>query len=364
MSRLKIALVAHTDAPWTPHYARFFLARGHGVWLGSFAEDPVEGVEVVHLSSHAPQSGEHRHEYFTAVPRLRRLLREFAPDVVFAPYVLSNGLTASLAWRGPLVVSARGGDILQQGERSNLEAFVQRQIVRRVCRRADAIHAVSPELVEEIESLGVSRDKIAMFPVGVDLERFRLAPGAERPRRPAHHLHTEAGSRLRKPRIDCGSRRASRSRAPFPLYHARRRPPARRKAASGSRAGNRRPRRLPRQRSPRGDSGDPGLAQIYVSASSSDGASSSLLEAMASGIFPVISHIPANTRWIEHGRTGLYFEVGDTDQLANQLERAMDDPTLRADAAHRNRERVEADASMDANMLRLERLLTEAASRR
>ena len=74
------------------------------------------------------------------------MLRDFAPDVVFAPYVLSNGLTASLAWGRPLVVPARGGDILQQGKRSNLQAFVQKKIVRYVCRRTHAIHAVSLEL--------------------------------------------------------------------------------------------------------------------------------------------------------------------------------------------------------------------------
>ena len=60
MSPLKIALVAHTNAPWTPHYARFFRKRGHSVWLGSFAEHPVEGVEVVWLGTRAYRSGERR----------------------------------------------------------------------------------------------------------------------------------------------------------------------------------------------------------------------------------------------------------------------------------------------------------------
>ena len=104
-------------------------------------------------------------------------------------------------------------------------------------------------------------------------------------------------------------------------------------------------------------------AQIYLSASSSDGASSSLLEAMACGIFPVLSRIPANTGWIEDGRAGLYFEVGNATELTDQIERALDDPTLRAQAGQLNRERVETDANMHANMLRLEQLLVDTATR-
>ena len=76
------------------------------------------------------------------------------------------------------------------------------------------------------------------------------------------------------------------------------------------------------------------------------------------------SRISANTGWIEDGRTGLYFDVGDIAQLASQLERAMNEPVLRAQAARLNRERVETDADMTANMARLEQLLTDTAVRR
>ena len=364
MSQLKIALVAHTNAPWTPHYARFFLSRGHEVWLGSFAEDRVEGVQAVRLSSRAYHSGENQHEYFTAAPRLRRLLRDFGPDVVFAPYILSNGLTASLAWRGPLVVSARGGDVLQQGERSNLQAFIQRQIVRRVCRRADAIHAVSAELVSAIESLGIPSHKISMFPVGVDVARFPLAseptPGPDGEvqiictRKQDHvyenHVLIDALAILR----DRGRRFRCTMLAGGPLLEERIRQANERGLAD----------RVDFRGNVAHDE-VPGLiasAQIYVSASSSDGTSSSLLEAMASGSFPVISHIAANLDWVEEGRSGLFFPVGDASGLANQLERAMDDAALRAGARQLNRARVEADASMQVNMSKLERMLIDAAA--
>ena len=49
-------------------------------------------------------------------------------------------------------------------------------------------------------------------------------------------------------------------------------------------------------------------ADVYVSAATSDGTSSSLLEAMASGAFPVVTSIRANRDWLEDGSTGLFFE--------------------------------------------------------
>jgi len=324
----------------------------------------VDGVEVVQLSSRAYRAGERQHEYFTAAPRLRRLLRDFAPDVVFAPYVLSNGLTASLAWRGPLVVSARGGDILQQGKRSNLQAFVQKQIVRYVCRRADAIHAVSPELVDKIEALGVSRHKIAMFPVGVNLQRFRPTAHADDDG-DCHIICTRKQDHVYENHVLIAALAALRERgrrfrctmlAGGPLLDERKRQ-ARELGLEDVVVfrGD-----VPHEEIPQLLS----TAQIYVSASSSDGTSSSLLEAMASGSFPVISRISANTGWIEDGRAGLYFDVGDMAQLASQLERAMDEPVLRAQAARLNRERVETDADMTANMERLEQLLSDTALRR
>ncbi len=102
-------------------------------------------------------------------------------------------------------------------------------------------------------------------------------------------------------------------------------------------------------------------ADIYVSASSSDGASLSLLEAMACGLFPVVSAIPANQAWVEHGTTGLLFEPGDDRQLADGLRRALGDAALRASASVANRARVVREGSIAANMERMERLLLDAA---
>jgi glycosyltransferase involved in cell wall biosynthesis len=82
-----------------------------------------------------------------------------------------------------------------------------------------------------------------------------------------------------------------------------------------------------------------------------------LLEAMACGLLPVVSDIPANRPWIDHRRNGLLFPTADAVRLAEMLAIAMDDSQLRENALNQNRSRVEAEADMKKNMDRLATVL-------
>lgn len=66
-------------------------------------------------------------------------------------------------------------------------------------------------------------------------------------------------------------------------------------------------------------------ADLYVSASHSDGSSISLLEAMACGCPALVSDISGNREWIEPGVQGWWFKDGDIDDLAQLLKRAVDE---------------------------------------
>jgi len=359
---MRIALIAHTNAAWTYPYSRHLLRRGHDVLVLSFSPDPIEGIPVAYLDRDAGWRLPGPLRFLSRVPRARAILREHAPDVVLATYLSSNGMTAALSWRGPMVVSARGGDVLKQdgylpGGR------LHGPMMRFVCRRAAFVHTVSEELSAALIACGIPSAKIACFPVGVDLSRFAPAPAAAR--------EADAGP----PRIICTRRQE-------PVYGNETLIDAlallkdagvscrctligggpqleeRRAQAAGlgisdrvEFAGEVAHDRL---------SGVLSAAQIYVSASWSDGTSSSLLEAMASGLFPVVSRIRANLKWIDDGSTGLFFEAGDPVSLSAALRRAIEDPALRASAAAGNRALVEREGNLVANMDRLEELLRRA----
>ena len=99
-------------------------------------------------------------------------------------------------------------------------------------------------------------------------------------------------------------------------------------------------------------------ASCYVSASLSDGTSTSLLEAMACGLFPIVSDIPANREWIVDGENGMLFRPGDHVALAGCLERAMSERAwMSSPARETNRRLVEERANIDTNMQALSDLL-------
>jgi glycosyltransferase involved in cell wall biosynthesis len=60
-------------------------------------------------------------------------------------------------------------------------------------------------------------------------------------------------------------------------------------------------------------------ADIYLSASHSDGSSVSLMEALASGLPVVVSDIPGNLEWVEEGKQGWLFKDGDAQEFSQKI---------------------------------------------
>ena len=102
-------------------------------------------------------------------------------------------------------------------------------------------------------------------------------------------------------------------------------------------------------------------ATAYITASEVDGTSVTLLQAMACGTPVIASKNPGNGDWVSTD-TGLTFDVGSIDQLAQALERVLDEPDqaqVRAQAALRS---VTERADWLANRARLGEVMRQAAS--
>lgn len=358
---MRIALVAHSKSPWAPRYARHFQRAGHDVAVFSFQAGAIEGVRTILVGRSDDPDRLPRWAYLTELPRLRRLLREFSPDAVLATYLASNGVAARLAWDGPLVVSARGGDVLVQADRPPIPGWIWRRMVRFAASRAYRVHSVSEEISEALEAAGVPRGRIVTFPAGVDVARFprRREPDLEHP--PTRLLCTrwhgpvyrndlilEAVARLRAEGLPLTLTFVSGG----PLLEERRR------HAATLRLGDvvtfvpqvdhaRMPEIL-------------AAADVYISASTSDGTSSSLLEALAVGILPVVSRIRANADWVRDSENGFTFAVDDLDDLTRALRRAFDDREVRRRAWRDNPLLARDRGDERKNSDRMLALVTEA----
>jgi len=89
---------------------------------------------------------------------------------------------------------------------------------------------------------------------------------------------------------------------------------------------------------------------LYVSTSPADTTSVSLLEAMAVGLFPVVTDIPANREWIVDGENGRLVPPGAATRLAVALIDAWRDTDRRERARERNAEIIRTRGRWDEAM--------------
>lgn len=78
------------------------------------------------------------------------------------------------------------------------------------------------------------------------------------------------------------------------------------------------------------------LTHVSVSPSEHDGTPNSLLEAMASGSYPVVGDLDSIREWIEPGVNGSLVKPADPHELAKAVVTAIQQPELRWKAAERN----------------------------
>jgi glycosyltransferase involved in cell wall biosynthesis len=102
------------------------------------------------------------------------------------------------------------------------------------------------------------------------------------------------------------------------------------------------------------------LAQvdIYVSTSLCDGTSVSLLEAMGSGAFPVVTDIPANKEWVINGENGFLVNQSEEKILARKIIDAMRNRDLLERSQAKNRVIIQGKALWKEHITRVKSLYT------
>ncbi len=349
---------SHFAAPYIDHFAR----RGHEVHLISFTRDPLPNAVNHHPLPHDCDPTKSPLSYVRAIPHVRRLVRAIAPDLLHAHFLTSNGLVATASGFHPLVVSARGSDV-----HNSLRHAARRALIRYVVRHADLVNPVSAELAEKVATLGVPAAKTLCLSQGIEAARFAVAR-PPRPARPGRIICTRKLHRPYQPEtIVAALARLAADGVEFTMTFAadgrdlaalRRDVDAR---GLGSRVrflGGYTPAELPALLAD---------ADVYVSASLWDGTSPALLEAMAAGVFPVVSDCPANREWLSGRGDGLFFPPDDVDALVAALRRALADPASWDAARPRNQALVRARADRETNLTLLgthyERLVAECGPR-
>jgi len=293
--------------------------------------------------------------------RLARLLRALRVDIVHTrnaePFFY--GIVAARLAGVPVVIHSEHGRTFPE---KPLRARVQRFLLS----GANAAFCVSERLKQDlVRELGVSPARFEVIHNGVDIERFRSAPGTGDRRLSAADVVIGSVGRL----------------APVKNYPLLLRAMARLPALPPSRL-------LLVGDGPEGPSlqalaAELGLADrvhfaghrddvaqalremdVFVLPSTSEGMSNTLLEAMAAGVAAVASDAGGNGEIIVPEVSGLLFPSADVAALAAQLGRLISDPGLRGKLARAAATRVKVEFSIDAMIRRYEQLYRRVWSQR
>ena len=94
-------------------------------------------------------------------------------------------------------------------------------------------------------------------------------------------------------------------------------------------------------------------SNFYVSASSSDGSSVSLMEALASGMVCLVSDFPSNLEWITNEESGFIFKNGSSESLAVALSEILTKPLFELSSVAAAGQRIAVrKADWDRNRLK------------
>jgi glycosyltransferase involved in cell wall biosynthesis len=276
---------------------------------------------------------------------VRRIARAFRPGAVSAHFVPNYGLIAALVCRRPWVLSTWGSDVMTDPGKS---AF-HRWRVRQVLRRAAFVTSDARVLTERIRGFGVPADRILTFPYGVDADLFwpaEVPPAggplilSNRKLEPLYRVETliDAFSAVREALPDAALTVAGDGSGRAQLWARAQRSTA---ASAITFVGAVDHAHMPALL--RGH-------HLYVSTSPSDTTSVSLLEAMAAGLFPIVTDIPANREWVVDGENGRLVPPGEATRLAVAIIDAWRDAGLRARARTRNLSVIAERARWDDSM--------------
>jgi glycosyltransferase involved in cell wall biosynthesis len=302
------------------------------------------------------------------LPKLRRVIREFRPDVIHAGNVWNDSFLSAVSGYHPLVVMPYGSDVLLDPQRS----FLFRAYNAYAFRHADWVTCDAERVKDRIISdYRYPAERISVIPRGVEVERIIELKSAARSQLRAElswednyvvimtrnhekvygidvflkameqvlHLRPE----VRVLMVGAGSlheqyRRFVEDRGLTKFFHF---------------AGRVSQREVLRHLQ---------AADLYVSTSYSDGTSVSLMEAMASELPVVVTDVPANLEWVTSGENGEVVPRGTVDVLAQKITDLSRSPERNAEYARRNLDIVRVRGNWKENFREFERIYHTLAS--
>ena len=269
------------------------------------------------------------------------------------------GVLAGALLNKPFIVTIHGSDFRLATSKSSF----LRQLFIFVCRKAKHLICVSEIMKKETEQMGIREENISVFPMGVDEAFFEA--GRRRKKglgdRPLTILSNRNLINIYNISLLIRAVPLILREEPHTRFIIAGEGPEREDLEMEARSLNivssvQFLGRVPHEEMP----SLLGQADIYVSTSLFDGTSVSLLEALASGTFPVVTDIPSNREWIADGENGFLTPTNEEKFLAKRIVDAIRNKALLEKSRLRNLQVVEEKTLWRVIMEKVENIYKES----
>ena len=326
--KLKICLICDTRSIHYQRWIRDLKRQGHELYIFSPFRETIdqENVEFVPTPK-AP------FPLFKSVKTIlkmlyrvklafdiRKKLKVIKPDLVHAHFLTDSGWIGAWVNYHPFVVTAHGSDVLIHPK----ESFWQRQGNRFVLKRANKVIMVANHLKKDLLKLGCKENKLEFIPNYAD-DRFLISES----KLTSKYKNIEVTPNIVSARAlePVYSVETLIKAAQIVIGHY----PDARIFIINSGSEYQKLKSLAQSLNIENNIEFVGkishdeltkyfkLSHIYISTALSDGLSVTTLEGFASGLFPILTEIPANNAILNQGLNGAMFPCMDYIRLSEQI---------------------------------------------
>jgi L-malate glycosyltransferase len=168
---MKVLLLAPSRSIHTQKWALFYKNKGIEVKVVTFpdhySEENAKEIDTIQLPKLLPG----KLSYISSVFSLKKILKQFKPDIFHAHYASSYGFIGAMANYHPYYVSVWGRDIFK----FPLQSSINRRMVKYTLQKADVICSTSH--VMAVETNKYTTKKVHITPFGVEINKFKPVVG-------------------------------------------------------------------------------------------------------------------------------------------------------------------------------------------
>lgn len=172
---MRILLISNVISIHSIRWAKA-ISEIHEVLLFGFLAPPSDVIRELDglnfLTMGINDSNPHRNysfnkiKYLGAIPKIKKIIKEFKPDVLHAHYATSYGLMGALSGFHPFILSVWGSDVYDFPNRS----IFHKMLVKYNLRKADIILSTSHIMADQTRKF--TDKNVLVTPFGIDLNKF------------------------------------------------------------------------------------------------------------------------------------------------------------------------------------------------